>query len=152
MVLDPGAQKVTMLVAMPMGAARGMKMTMDLQQEADAVAAVDAEIRELGTSQRIAGMSCQDYVVTSEGETSNLCLTEELGGYSIPAMSGRRPTLPGWARKLENRFPLKVWRPDGTVLLEVTGVARGPVPATMFDVNPEGYQDMSGMMPGGRRN
>jgi hypothetical protein len=156
MVIDPDAKRMTMLVPIPMGGAKGMKMTMELDDlQAQADGAGDATVRALGSKQTIAGMSCDDYAITSDGETVNTCLTTALGAFMIPAVGGRpgaRPSMPEWAEGLEDRFPLKVWKPDGTVVLLVENVERGPVAASMFDVNPEGYQDMSGMMPGGRRN
>lgn len=156
MVVDPVAKKMTMLVPMPMGAAKGMKTSMDLSGDSDGTGrGAEPTIRALGSSQRIAGMSCDDFAITSDGETSNVCLTSALGGYMIPSVGNRpgaRPSTPSWARGLENRFPLKVWRPDGTVLLLVEQVERGPVPAAIFDVNPEGYTDMSGMVGGRRGN
>lgn len=155
MVLDPAAKKVTMLVPMAMPGAKGMKMTMDMTESAGEAEASEGSIRRLGTSQTIAGMSCDDYAITSQGETSHVCLTGELGAYTIPSMGGRpgaSPTMPRWARQMGDRFPLKVWRPDGAVLLEVLSVTRGPVSDDLFNTSPEGFQDMSGRMPGGRRN
>ncbi len=55
----------------------------------------------------------------------------------------------GWARDLDKgMFPLKVVK-NGETVLEVTKVEKKKVDPTLFDA-PEGFQDMSAMMGGGR--
>ena len=67
-VIEPDAGKATMLMPVAMGGAPGMKMTMDIPK--DAVAAANdlkPTIKKLGTTQTIAGMSCDDYDIIAAG-------------------------------------------------------------------------------------
>jgi hypothetical protein len=158
-IMDPKSQTVTTLVPMPagMGAmagmpdAKGMKMVLDLSK-ASANAGSKADIKKLGTSQKIAGMSCDDYQITDEnGKSVKACITASLGRFMLPDMSGgmgRRGGggQPAWAKAFGDRpaFPLKVWSEDGSTNLEVTSVDRTPVAASLFEI-PAGYVDMSAM-------
>lgn len=162
MILDQGAKKMTMLMPMPPGipampGAKGMKIVTDLTKaQAEAAKAPEPTVKKLGTSQTIAGMSCDDYQTTSGGETTNMCVTDKLGRFTMPS-SGPRSVPPAWARAFGDKpmFPLKVWTTTSgnSVAMEVTSVKRGTVPADVFDTSPAGYQDMSAMMGGmGRRD
>ena len=152
MVINPTTKKLTMLMPMPPGMpGKGMKMVMDFGTMADQAEAktTDAKVTALGTSQKIAGMSCDDYEVTTQDETIKICMTDQLGRYNFPTMTGRgRPQLPEWASAFGNKpvFPLKVWKDDGSMSMEVTTIQRGPVDPTLLEDNPEGYMSMpSGM-------
>lgn len=156
MVIDPAAGKLTTLMPMPPGmggmpGAKGMKMVTDFSQATQKAeqAAGESSARELGTSQTIAGMKCDDWEVTTKEETVNMCLTTELGPYRIPEMGqmGRPPEMPAWTKAFGNKpvFPLRVWGGKDNVEMIVTGVERGSVPARILDANPEGYMAMPGM-------
>ncbi len=163
-IMDPKAQTVTTLIPMPpgMGAmvgqpdAKGMKMIVDLSKTAGPAAASKGDIKKLGTTQKIAGMSCDDYQITDEnGKSVKACITSSLGRFVLPDMSGgmgRRGGgggQPAWVKAFGDRpaFPLKVWSDDGSTNMEVTSVDRSPVAASLFEI-PDGYVDMSGMMRG----
>jgi uncharacterized protein DUF4412 len=163
-IMDPKAQTMTTLMPMPpgMGAmagmpdAKGMKMIVDLSKMRDDAANSKADIKKLGTTQRIAGMPCEDYQITDEnGKTVKACITSSLGRFRLPDMSGgmgRRGGgggQPAWAKAFGDRpaFPLKVWTDNGTPNLEVISVDRAPVAASLFEI-PDGYVDMSAMMRG----
>lgn len=163
MILDQGAKKMTMLMPMPPGipampGAKGMKIVTDLTKaQAEAAKAPEPTVTKLGTSQTIAGMSCDDYQTTSGGETTNMCVTDKLGRFALPSGGVGAPPPPAWARAFGDKpmFPLKVWTTSSgsSVAMEVTSVKRGAVPAEVFNTSPAGYQDMSSMMGGmGRRN
>jgi hypothetical protein len=156
MVLDPETRKMTVLMPKPAGMPtmpgvdKGFKIDQDIEGvPTNEEAPADVSVRKLGTSQTIAGMSCDDYeVTTSEGKV-NMCITDELGRYMVPEVSGmgRNPEIPAWARAFGRRpaWPLKIWGgADGTQAV-VTSVNRGPVPAAMLDPNPEGYGAFPGM-------
>jgi hypothetical protein len=164
-IMDPKTNTVTTLIPMPpgMGAmigspdAKGMKMIIDLSKSTGPAAASKADIKKLGSSQKIAGMACDDYQITDEnGKVVKACITSSLGRFVLPDMSGgmgRRGGggggQPAWAKSFGDRpaFPLKVWSDDGTTNMEVTSVDRSPVAASLFEI-PEGYVDMSAMMRG----
>ena len=160
-IMDPKAQTMTTLVPMPpgMGAmagmpdAKGMKMVLDLSKMTGPATSSKAEIKKLGTSEKVAGMSCDDYEITDEnGKSVKACITASLGRFMLPDMSGgmgRRGSgggQPGWAKAFGDRpaFPLKVWSDDGKTSMEVTSVDRAPVSASLFEI-PDGYVDMSAM-------
>lgn len=161
-IMDPKAQTVTTLMPMPpgMGAmtgmpdAKGMKLIVDLSKSGSATTS-KADIKKLGTTQKIAGMSCDDYQITDEnGKSVKACITSSLGRFVLPDMSGgmgRRGGggQPAWAKAFGDRpaFPLKVWSDDGSTNMEVTSVDRAPVAASLFEI-PDGYVDMSAMMRG----
>ncbi len=153
MVINPATSKMTMLMPMPPGMpgnGKGMKTVMDFGKMADQAEskAGTATVKALGTSQQVAGMKCDDYQVTTKDETINLCMTDKLGRYAFPDMAGRgRPQLPEWTAAFgdKNVFPLKVWKDDGSMTMEVLSVKRGPVDAAILDDSPEGYMAMPGM-------
>ena len=163
-ILDPKTQTVTTLMPMPpgMGAmagmpdAKGMKMIVDLSKTRSDAATSKADIKKLGTTQKIAGLSCDDYQITDEnGKGVKACITSSLGRFMLPDMSGgmgRRGGgggQPAWAKAFGDRpaFPLKVVSDDGSTSMEVTSVDRAPVAASLFEI-PDGYVDMSAMMRG----
>jgi len=159
-ILDAKAQMMTTLIPMPpgMGAmagmpdAKGMKMVTDLSKMTGPASSSKADIKKLGSSQKIAGLSCDDYEITDEnGKSVKACITASLGRFRMPDMSGgmgRRggSSAPAWTKAFGDRpaFPLKVWSDDGKMDLEVTSVDRAPVPGSVFEI-PDGYVDMSAM-------
>jgi len=163
-ILDPKTQTVTTLMPMPpgMGAmagmpdAKGMKMIVDLSKVRSDATTSKADIKKLGTTQKIAGMSCDDYQITDEnGKSVKACITSSLGRFMLPDMNGgmgRRGGgggQPAWAKAFGDRpaFPLKVVSDDGNTNMKVPSVDRAPVPASLFEI-PDGYVDMSAMMRG----
>jgi Domain of unknown function (DUF4412) len=165
-IMGPKAQTVTTLMPMPpgMGAmagmpdAKGMKMIVDLSKMRNDASTSKADIKKLGTTQKIAGLSCDDYQITDDnGKSAKACITSSLGRFMLPDMSGgmgRRGGgggggQPAWAKAFGDRpaFPLKVVSDDGGTSMEVMSVDRSPVPASLFEI-PDGYVDMSAMMRG----
>jgi hypothetical protein len=108
-----------------------------------------SDIRRLGTSDTIAGVSCDDYEIKEEKSTPmRACITTALGAFAFPIsgrgmMGGRGSASPGWARAFDGKpgFPLKVWSSDGSVALQVTEIDKTPVEDSAF-VIPEGYVTM----------
>lgn len=155
MIMDPNAQKMTMLIPMPpeaaamMGGAKGVKMVMDLKDlPKPDEEAPEGSVRKLGTSQRIAGRSCDDYEVTSDGDTFQMCLADGMGRFLFAGGGmGRSASVPKWARNLDGKFPLKVSDKNGRGMMEATAITEGSVPASIFAI-PSDYQDMGGMMGG----
>jgi hypothetical protein len=165
-IFDPSAHTSTILMPIPpemasvpqLANAKGIKMVMDLSKARPQGAgdAGNVDIKKLGTSETIAGMSCDDYEVTDKKETTRMCLTESLGSFMFPQTGGiggrgRGASAPAWSKVFGNKpmFPLKVWTPDGKMAMEVVSVDKSSVPSSLFDI-PDGYMDMSAMMGGFR--
>ncbi|MEO7083041.1 MAG: DUF4412 domain-containing protein [Gemmatimonadaceae bacterium] len=169
-IFDPKANTMTTLMPMIAGMAnipgmqnaKGLKTVVDLSKagqmsagRAGATGAVpEADIKKLGTSETIAGMSCDDYEITSNGQPMRMCMTSALGRFTLPQMGGGMgrggaTTPPAWSRAFGSKpmFPLKVWSTDGKMAMEVTSVQKGSVPESMFEI-PDGYVDMAAMMGG----
>lgn len=161
-IYDGKANTMTMLMPMPpgmpmmagMGDAKGMKNVLDLSKVSYNESDSKGEIKKLGTSEKIAGIECDDYEITgSKGSPSRACITESLGRFIFPQTRGGMgrggSAPPAWAKAFGNRpvFPLKVWEPGGKVDMEVTSVEKGVVPAGVFEI-PAGYVDMGAMMRG----
>ena len=134
--------------------AKGIKMVEPLADQSDlGGVSLDAKpnIRKLGTSETIAGVSCDDYEIKEEkAALMRACITTALGEFAFPIsgrgmMGGRGSATPGWARAFGGKpgFPLKVWSSDGSVALQVTEIDRTPAADSAFAI-PEGYVTMPG--------
>jgi hypothetical protein len=158
-ILDPKTNTVTTLVPLPpsmsamagMAGAKGFKMVTDLSKVGGSTESDSkAQIKKLGTSEKVAGFDCDDYEITAaNGDISRACITQSLGRFVFPQGSGgmgRGASAPPWAKAFGNRpaFPLKVVTADGKVAVEVTSVDKGAVPASTFAI-PDGYTDMGAM-------
>jgi len=162
-ILDTKANTVTMLMPLPpamakmpgMTDAKGMKNVMDFSKiQPDSTSGDKVSVKNLGTHEKVAGLDCDDYEVTSKKDVTRVCITHSVGRFMFPQMGGpmgrgRNSSAPAWTEMFGDKpsFPLKVWTPDGKVEMEVTSVDRGSVPASMFEV-PAGYVDMAAMMRG----
>jgi len=161
-IYDSKANTVTMLIPMPpnmpmmaaMADAKGMKNVIDLSKLSNREDDSKIEIKKLGTSEKIAGLDCDDYeITTNKGSPTRACVTDALGHFMFPqsggGMGARGSAPPAWARAFGNKaaFPLKVWEPGGKVSMEVTSVEKGSIPASAFEI-PAGYVDMAAMMHG----
>ncbi len=160
MVYDQNANRMTMLIPMSAELAgrmggmgngmKGLKMVIDMDKVMADSATADATVKKLGTSETIAGYSCDDFAVTSKDETTMVCVTQALGKFVYPSSGfGRSRTVPpAWTEVFGKRgFPLKVTMPNKKGTMEVTSVAKGAVPDSVFAI-PSDYMDMSGMMGG----
>lgn len=152
-VTDPASSEVTALMPLPNGEddeERGLKHVVTM---AEAAFAADPPtgyaVTRLGTTQEVAGITCDDYSVVTTRGGYYMCATTDLGRYMMPRIGreGEEPRLPEWLRALGARtvFPLKVWTDDAT-LLTVTDVRPGAVPAGIFDTDPDGYRLVPDMM------
>jgi hypothetical protein len=162
-VLDPKTNIATSLLPIPpalaqfpaLANAKGIRTEIDLGKAAnDAVANHSAAIKKLGTSQRIAGLPCDDYEITpSNGTPVTACITQSLGHFVFPQFGGGMGSgasaVPAWASAFGDKpsFPLKVRSADGTVAMDVTSVDKGRVDASLFEI-PEGYVDMATLFRG----
>jgi hypothetical protein len=159
-ILDPKTNTVTTLVPLPpsmsamagMAGAKGFKMVTDLSKIGESTQSDSkAQIKKLGTSEKVAGFDCDDYEITAaNGDISRACITQSLGRFVFPQGSGGMgrgaSAPPAWAKAFGNRaaFPLKVVTGDGKVAVEVISVDKGAVPASAFEI-PDGYTDMGAM-------
>ncbi len=151
MVVNTTTHQITTLIPMPPGSpmpGKGMKQVTKFSDEPGTDGDdADVKISPLGTKQTIAGMSCDDYQVTTKDQSLKMCVTDKLGHYRFPELSGRAPKAPSWTKAFGGKaaFPLKLWQDDGKMSMTVTKVTRGDVPAPILDENPEGYTTMPGM-------
>lgn len=163
-IYDPKTNTMTALMPLPPGMAampamanaKGIKTVTDLSKMAapGSPGGGDSkvEVRKLGTTERILGMSCDDYELTNaSGLATRMCVTSALGRFILPQMGGmgRRgggAPPPAWAHAFGNKpmFPLKVWSSDGKSTMEVIAIDKGNVPESMFEI-PDGYVDMASM-------
>lgn len=117
-----------------------------------------------GRTETILGYSCDEYVTTDGGDTTEMWITEELGsfaglGASNPMagmMGGGAPATPtaGWEEALQSKgaFPLRVVSRDAKgrekFRLEARKVEPGALPDSLF-VPPAGFQKFAmPAMPG----
>ena len=167
MVYDPSTMTATslmpipaMLAQSPMFAnAKGIKMVADLSKASanPNTSDVTVDIKKLGTTEKVAGIDCEDYEIKpSNADPMRACIAQSMGHFLFPSMGGGMgrggSAAPAWTKAFGTKdgFPLKVWSPTGGgIAMEVTSIDKGTVPADMFSI-PEGYVDMASMM-GGRR-
>jgi hypothetical protein len=145
-VNNPAAGRTTMFITMQgMPGMKGMKMVIP-HQDGAAEGSTNISAKSLGTSQTIAGMRCDDYEVTVDGEKMNMCVTEALGRFQMSAMGAGGRGQAQWTRAFNNRnvFPLKMSTQAG-VAMEVISIERGAVDASLFDENTPGYMNAPGM-------
>jgi len=162
MLMEAGKSEVTML--MP---SEKMYMVMDPSMMGGRnPAASDTatfKVTKVGTSETIAGKSCDNYLVGG-AQDHEVCAAKGLGFFAGMGRGGMgRGRGPGGgmpdfsASKLmaefkDGFFPLKVSRIEGekkAVVMEVTKIEEKPVPSSLFEI-PEGYTKMDmpmGMPP-----
>jgi len=151
-LMDWGTGKFTMLLPLAGPMAQfaqmnpGMKGVQMVSSIPASVAAAATSLKPLGTSQTIAGFICQDFVETTANNPRSLCLTKQLGKFTMPAMGrGGRGGAPSWIAAIgDNGFPLKVWTANGHIDFEATSVKPGAVSPSLF-VIPDGFMDMSAL-------
>jgi hypothetical protein len=160
MLMQPGKSELTML--MP---SEKMYMVMDpsAMGRRSGIDSVPPKITKVGTSETVAGRSCDNYLV-GEKQDHQVCVAKGLGFFGGmgggPMGRGRGPGggMPDLASSelraefKDGFFPLKISRIDGdkkAVVLEVTKIEEKPLPSSLFEV-PEGYtkMDMPMGMPG----
>jgi hypothetical protein len=165
MVYDPKTATATTLMPIPAAMsqmpafanAKGIKTVIDLSKMAvgtGGAADETIDIKKLATTEKVAGIDCTDYEITSsKGQTMRACIAQSLGHFLFPQisspMSGRGGGAPAWTKAFGTNpgFPLKVWSADGQVAMEVTSIERGTISASMFEI-PQDYVDMSAMFRG----
>lgn len=88
----------------------------------------------------IAEHRCEHILVTVAKQQTDLCMAKGLGAFVVPMGLAQGEA---WQQVLaeSNGFPLKVLRPDGSLLMEVTKVERKSLPASLFEV-PDTYSKM----------
>jgi hypothetical protein len=157
MITDNRARTMIMLTPFPPGmvlpkgvaSAKGIITVRDFPAPAPSPSTkpINSDIRKLGSSQTIAGINCDDYEATGEtGQVVRMCLAASLGRLTSGALGegGQSGQPAPWARALGNKplMPLKVWKPDGTTVLEVMEIKRQLVASRVFDI-PPGYVDVA---------
>jgi hypothetical protein len=160
-IYDPKTNTTTTLLPLPPGMgqipalanAKGIKTVIDLSKSMGDASGPQAQIKKLGTSQKIAGFACDDYeIIPAKGNPTHACIAESLGRFVFPqtggGMGGRGNATPppAWTTAFGGKpgFPLKVTQSDGTVVMEVLSVDKSPVSASLFEI-PDGYVDMASL-------
>ncbi len=158
MLLDGQAMTMTMLMA-----EQKMYMTMDMKAARERAQGMKPgdhappKITALGTSETIAGRSCDNYLVETEKSKIEFCNSKGLGNF----MSAQSPMGRGGASPLSDLdneayrayfkdgfFPLRVSSYDGgtkKVMMEATRVEPKSLDSALFEI-PAGYTEMK--MPG----
>lgn len=154
--------KQEMIILMP---EQKMYMVQPLQTMAAAAekmnGANDVTFEKTGETEKILGYTCTKYVTTSQGITSDIWATEELGrfmglGHGGNPMGGRRAQAqqPAWAKALMGKdfFPLRVVSHDDKgeqFRMEAVAVEKAAQPDSLF-TPPADYHkfDLGGMMQG----
>lgn len=140
----PQEKKLYLLMAaqqayaeIPVGAASARAATMP-----------EPTVIRTGRMETVAGMRCEHVLAIIKADTTDTCLTRELGTYVNPMEAMRGASMPAWQRAMAGGgFPLKVTLGDGTVATEVTKVERKRLANDLFAV-PLSYTKMD--MPRGR--
>lgn len=158
--------KQEMIILMP---EQQMYMVMPMKMPAGAAGAradgPEPTVEKTGKTETILGYTCEQYVTTEGGQTTEMWITDQLGtfmGLSAGnpmggAMGGggrgaKGASTAGWEKALkgkEGAFPLRVIARDNkgreTFRLEAKKIEPGPLPASLF-TPPAGFQKFS--MPG----
>jgi hypothetical protein len=161
-------EKQEMTILMP---EQQMYMVMPLKSAMAAgqakAAAAEQKIEKTGRTEKILGYTCDEYVTTEGGNTTEMWITEELGSFAglggggnpMAGMMGGGRSAPApansWENVLKSRkgaFPLRVVSRDGkgreTFRLEARKVEPGALPESLF-TPPADYQKFAmPMMPG----
>jgi hypothetical protein len=156
MLMDRQAQSMTML--MP---DEKIYMTMDLKAAGERTKRIEhapPKITALGTSETIAGRTCQNYLVETAKSKMEYCNAEGLGNFMMPrnpmgaGPSNEVPDLQNEAYRAyfkDGFFPLRMVNLKGdkrSIMMEATRVEPMPLDAALFTV-PAGFTEMK--MPGG---
>jgi hypothetical protein len=108
----------------------------------------DAKVTKTGRKETIAGYECEHIVIETTGangpQTTDVCVTQALGGYVNPMAALGGAALTPWQRQLstDGGFPLKVLGNDGSVVAEVTKIEKKRVSDTQFRIPPD-YNKMA---------
>jgi hypothetical protein len=150
-VIDFGAMKETLLIPISMGSMPGMKMVIDLNKTGNSDDKKTYTLKNLGTTETVAGLSCEDYEIDADGKPDQrVCMSKSAGRFAMGMMGNNNRNGGAWMAVMgqhPDMFPLKVSNADGTIVMEVTSVQQQSVPAEMFMI-PDGYMEMPSM--GGR--
>ena len=150
MLIDAQAQSMTML--MP---EQKMYMTMDLKAARERAKAKGAppKITPLGTSETIAGRTCQNYLIETAKSKMEICNATGLGYFMMPrnpmagGPSSDAPDLDSEAYRAsfaDGFFPLRMVKLVGekrTTFMEATRVEPKPLDPSLFTV-PAGLTEM----------
>lgn len=154
MLMDGQAQTMTMLML-----EQKMYMTMDLKAARErAKGGTPPKITPLGTSETIAGRTCQNFLVETAKSKMEICNATGLGYFMMPrnpmagGSSSDTPDLESDVYRTtfsSGFFPLRMVKlkdDKRTTYMEVTRVEPKPLDASLFAV-PAGLTEMK--MPGG---
>lgn len=132
-ILDNDARQMFMVIP-------AQKMVMRQSLDLEDLDAAEPKIIRTGETAEVAGMECDIVVVEDgNGNSAELCGARGMGTFAGGASQKGQPA---WAKQLDDFFTLRVRDPNsGSVIMEVTSIAPGPVDDSKFVV-PEDYQSM----------
>lgn len=164
MIMDWEKQEMTVLMT-----EQQMYMVMPLKKPQAAARAQqnapEQKIEKTGRTEKILGYTCDEYVTSEGGQTTEMWITEELGSFGglgggnpMGGMmgGGQKSAVPSsWERALQGKkgaFPLRVVSRDAkgkeTFRLEAKKIEPGTLPDTLF-APPAGFQKFAmPAMPG----
>jgi hypothetical protein len=164
MIMNAAKQEITIL--MP---SERMYMVMPMRggpaQQTDGSDAKDVKIEKTGRTEKILGYTCEEWIMTDNGETTAMWVTEQLGNFmglggGNPMggmMGGRKAKANGsaWEKLLKEKkawFPLRVVSRDGRgkekFRLEAKKIEPGSLPDDLF-APPAGFQKFAMPAMGG---
>lgn len=134
-----------------------MQMPLPKLKEKMEAAAEKPDIRKTGKMDRIAGYSCEHWIVKSEikqkSDSADACMSKELGGFLPFQGMGRGQSQPSWIAEFGEGgyFPLRVTKiGDATPVIEVTKIQKKSLDASLFQP-PADFKKMDmGGMGGGK--
>jgi len=153
-IINPDKDQMTMLLP-----SQQMYMVMPVRRTAAAAGhdIDEVQIEKTGETEKILGYDCTKYLVKSNGSTTEVWATDELGTFmglgSSSGPFGRRQPSAAWEKALtgKNFFPLRVSTAPGdkttsAFRLEATAIKKESLPDSLF-TPPENYRklDMSGL-------
>lgn len=120
-----------------------MELSVDTASSAARNTLVGTTVVKTGKRDMVAGTSCEVHRVTSPLDTTDVCLAKGMGRFVSPLGGMGGGALAPWQRVLDaDVFPMKVAKPDGTVVMEVTKVERRRLAPDLFAI-PLAWQKMS---------
>lgn len=169
MIMNGEKQEMTIL--MP---EQRMYMVMPMKAPAGAPGAAprtstaEQKVEKTGRSEKILGYDCDEYITTDGGNTTEMWITEALGGFAglgggnpmAGMMGGGRgaakgPSNSAWEKALKNKagaFPLRVVSRDArgreTFRLEARKIEPGALPDSLFAPPPDFQKFAMPAMPG----
>ncbi len=109
------------------------------------------EFKKTGKTQKLLGYDCDEYIVTSGNNETDVWITDKLTGFELYKLGGaRQRAVDAWQKEIGEKggFPLlAVTKTDGkeAATMKVTKIEKKSLDDSLFKI-PEGYQKMDTSM------